>query len=82
MQHVVVVGPQGCGKSRSAWKLKAHFKCDMLIDDESSRYTIEEQCRLYTRKVLFLTNESMPPNPNLYWLVSFDDAVKMMEGEL
>ena len=63
MQHVVVVGPQGCGKSRSAWKLKAHFNCAFVIDDESSPYTIDEQCRLYTRKVLFVTSENMPPNP-------------------
>jgi shikimate kinase len=82
MQHVVVVGPQGCGKTRLAWKLKANFKCDLLIDDDSSPYTIEEQCRLYTRKVLFLTSENLVPNPRLYQLLSFDDAVKMMEGEL
>lgn len=39
---VVIHGPQGCGKTRNAQALAAHFGCTRIIDDWNGRDRVEE----------------------------------------
>ena len=39
---VLIHGPQGCGKTRNAQALAAHFGCSRIVDDWNGQSKIEE----------------------------------------
>ena len=87
---IIIHGPQGCGKTRSAERLRKYFGMDEICDDEMDPYplTIAQQTEFKAGKVLYLT--SIAPKDKDYdtrWgdydtrrVLSFQQAMKLMEN--
>jgi len=87
---VIVYGPQGCGKTLQAERLRKHLKMEEVCDGEMDPYplTIKQQEEFKAGKVLFLTN--IAPKQKDYdtryddydtrRVLSFDQAMKLMEN--
>ena len=50
---VVIHGPQGCGKTRNAQALAAHFGCSRVVDDWNGQSKIEEGSLVLTNSMVF-----------------------------
>lgn len=48
MTTIVIHGPQGCGKTRNAEALAAHFGCARIVDDWNGRDELEAGCLVLT----------------------------------
>lgn len=88
---IIIYGPQGCGKSLKAEQLRKFFKMDEVVDDGSDPYpiTMDQVAEFKAGKVLFLTH--IDPKHKDYSnhseggerrVISFDRAMKMMNGEI
>lgn len=70
MSHTVVIhGPQGSGKTRSAQALAAHFNCSRIVDDWNGLGRVE-------RGVLALTSAPEFVVPAWAQVMSFDEAME------
>lgn len=56
---IVVHGPQGCGKTRNAERIKQYFGLDRIVDEGHLPYTLAKGPKLEPDGVLYLTCE--PP---------------------
>lgn len=56
---VVIHGPQGCGKTRNAQALAAHFGCSRIVDDWNGQSKIEGSLVLINSMV-FRIKASVP----------------------
>lgn len=91
--HVIVYGPQGCGKTRNADKLAAYFGCQKIVEIDSHGnsdngrrigiYRVEEADPLERLNTLFLTNpERLLKDLQLIVdarVVSFEHAMSLLE---
>lgn len=59
MKHVVITGPQACGKTRNKAALAKHFGCQNIVDGADFRQ-IRKSVVSAQIKTLYLTYESMP----------------------
>lgn len=87
---IIIYGPQGCGKTLHAERLRKHFKMDEVCDDEMDPYplTVRQQTEFKAGKVLFLTN--ITPKDKDYdtrWgdydtrrVFSFEQVMKLLEN--
>ena len=86
---VIVYGPQGCGKTKNAERLRKHFKMDETCDDEMDPYplTKEQVIEFKNGSTLFLT--SIDPKTKGYAshgeddnrrVLSFERAMKLLEN--
>ena len=50
---VVIYGPQGCGKTRNAQALAAHFGCSRIVDDWDGQSKIEDGCLVLISSIVF-----------------------------
>lgn len=71
---VIVFGPQACGKTRNAEKLKQHFGLDRVIEHED--YPPNQL--LPTTGALILTNRTPPPELPDFIVVEFDAAMSQL----
>ena len=77
---VIVYGPQGCGKTVNAEKLRKFLDCDKVVDGDRNPYPRgdKQRCMFYSGKILFLTNEEPPAHcRNMSLIYHFDDLVKL-----
>ena len=58
---VVIHGPQGCGKTRNAQALAAHFGCRRIVDDWNGQSKIEEGSLVLTNSMVFGIKASALP---------------------
>ena len=86
---VIVYGPQGCGKTQWAERLRRFFKMDEICDDEMDPYplTKEQVIEFKNGSTLFLT--SVDPKSKGYTshgedgnrrVLSFERAMKLLEN--
>lgn len=74
---IIVYGPQGCGKTKHAEALRAHFNCDAVIDDAQWPTRTSELTRFKSGNSLWLVSDDQVPaklgteNRRIY---SFEDA--------
>jgi MoxR-like ATPase len=58
---IVIHGPQGCGKTRNAKKLAAHFGCARIVDDWNGRDRVEAGSLVLTNSMVFGIKASALP---------------------
>jgi MoxR-like ATPase len=58
---VVIHGPQGCGKTRNAQALAAHFGCSRIVDDWNGQSKIEEGSLVLINSMVFRIKASALP---------------------
>lgn len=58
---VVIHGPQGCGKTRNARALAAHFGCSRIVDDWDGQSKIEEGSLVLINAMVFRIKASALP---------------------
>ncbi len=58
---VVIHGPQGCGKTRNAQALAAHFGCSRIVDDWNGQSKIEEGSLVLINAMVFRIKASALP---------------------
>lgn len=82
---IIIYGPQGCGKTKNAEKLRRFFGMDEIVDDEGDPYplTTDQVEEFKAGKILFLT--PIDPKMNEYSthsrrVISFKTAIQMMEN--
>ncbi len=61
-KSVVVHGPQGCGKSLNAQRLKQHFGLQRVIDGVHLNRPSWLKAKATEKPTLFLTNEAVDKN--------------------
>lgn len=86
---IIIYGPQACGKTRNAEKLRSHFKMDEVADTDATcgadPYPISaKQVAEFKRgKILFLTNIDPRGNAcNLHSrrVISFSEAMEQIKN--
>lgn len=80
---MIVYGPQGCGKSRHAERLRKHFHLHKVVEaDFDSVYdqlsTHASRVRFKLGSTLYLTNEPPPPGLEFRRIMSFEEAMQEM----
>lgn len=74
---VIVYGPQGCGKTRHAEALAAHYGLRKIVDSEGM---LDQDAMRHRVDALILVQASTPPEfdagalASLYRIVSFENA--------
>ena len=58
---VLIHGPQGCGKTRNAQALAAHFGCSRIVDDWNGQSKIEEGSLVLINAMVFRIKASALP---------------------
>ncbi|GGX33139.1 hypothetical protein GCM10007242_45280 [Pigmentiphaga litoralis] len=75
MPIVVIKGPQGCGKTRHAALLSAHFGCTQLIEE-----AVPAGAHSWSDGSLVMISGAMPPdwhNPGGIHVLTFAEALPM-----
>lgn len=57
---IIVYGPQACGKTKNAEALRAHFKCDSIVDEASWPKTQREMAKFKSGNELWLITSDEP----------------------
>lgn len=60
IEHIIVTGPQGCGKTRNAERIRKHFGCANVIEMDSRVSEAEVKALAMREKLLLLTCEPKP----------------------
>ena len=88
---LIVYGPQGCGKTTHAEKLRKHFGLDSVFDADDLqcrgdiyRYMSDpaKGARIKSMNALILTNREPPPGYESRRVVSFDRALHCYRNNL
>ena len=79
---VVVYGPQRCGKTQNAEKLREFFKCDKIVDTGRYPYPKSKQqdVKFKAGNDLILTHENPPrrvERSDLRRIVSYEVAMEL-----
>lgn len=68
---VIVYGPQSCGKTRNAEKIKRYFRAAKLVDDWKVGDEVEDGA-------VYLTNDNRAMNTHPRRTVQFSDVERML----
>lgn len=72
MKHVNVYGPQGCGKTRNAEKLRVKYGCDVVVEaDETEGKTVRPEAG---KRYLLLTH--WPVTHRDVTTIPFEEALR------
>lgn len=80
MPSVIVHGPQGCGKSTHAEKLRQAFGCAKTCDDADPsvyRRLMQEPSKFKAASTLYLTHAPPPDGCDGRRVLAFDEAMRL-----
>lgn len=72
---IVIYGPQGCGKTKNAEKLREYFECDSVIDGAFPTHYRNDN-------VLYLTNGNISDSVKFnHSVIPYEDAMYCLNND-
>lgn len=79
-QTVIIYGPQGCGKSRAAERIRQHFGLERILDNVDS-FDLNH-VKWMPAGVLYLVSCEINPAPHITRCMSFADVAQQINAAI